>query len=137
MRPGRLRLRVMAAWLGVLALALDALVPVHLAFDLAHAAAPTRHRERPADRDFIAVLLTLVTGHHDAAGAGGAPERHHRGDHCAVCGAAATLAHFAPAAAVLLWPPAFAGVPKPAPPAAETPRPLAFVAYRSRAPPLA
>ena len=127
----------MAAWLGVLALALDALVPVHLAFDLAHAAAPARHRERVADQDFIGVLLTLITGHHDAAGAGGAPKGHHRGDHCAVCGAAATLAGFAPAAAVLLSLPAFAGAPKPAAPAAEIPRPLAFVAYRSRAPPLA
>lgn len=127
----------MAAWLGVLALALDALVPVHLAFDLAHAAAPAGHRERLPDRDFIAVLLTLVTGHHDAVGADGAPERHRHGDHCAVCGAAATLAGFAPAAAILILLPAFAGAPKPAPPAAEIPRPLAFVAYRSRAPPLA
>ncbi len=38
MRPGRPRLRAIAAWLGVLALSLNALfVPIHLAFDLAHA----------------------------------------------------------------------------------------------------
>ena len=45
MQPNRLRLGAIAAWLGVIALSLDAIVPIHLAFDLAHAFQTTTHRE--------------------------------------------------------------------------------------------
>lgn len=128
----------MAAWLGVLALALDALVPIHFAFDLAHAAAPARHHEQAASRDFVAALLTLVTGHshRDAAG-GGAPEKHRHGDHCAVCGAAATLAGLAPAAVPLVAAPADIQTAVPAAPAAASAQAGPLAAYHSRAPPLA
>ena len=44
MRPNRVRLGAIAAWLGVIALSLDALVPIHLAFDLAHAFNAAAHR---------------------------------------------------------------------------------------------
>lgn len=126
----------MAAWLGLIALGLDALVPIHLAFDLGHAAAAGRHREQPAGQNFIAALLTLVTGHHDAAGGGNNPEKHHPGDHCAVCSAIATLAGFAPAAAPPVAMPAdcHAVVLAALPVAAPHTGPLA--AYRSRAPPI-
>ena len=136
MRLGRLSLRAVAAWLGIVALTFDALVPVHLAFDLSHSAEPGRHHETPARHGLFDALLTLVAGHRDEGGGQSSDRDPHHGV-CAVCGAAATLAGFAPAAAILLSLPAFAGAPKPAAPAAEIPRPLAFVAYRSRAPPFA
>ena len=70
MQPNRLRLGAIAAWLGVIALSLDALVPIHLAFDLAHAFQTATHREdsSPAGHDFSWRLLALVTGHQDADG---------------------------------------------------------------------
>jgi hypothetical protein len=136
MRRDRLRLRVAAAWLGVLALGLDALVPIHLAFDVANAAAPARYREHHTGRDFVAALLTLATGHHDAGGAGGAPDKDRHHDVCAVCGAAATLAGFAPAAIPPLAAPAHLGAVVQAAPAAEAPHASPLAAYRSRAPPV-
>ena len=134
MRPNRLRLRVAAAWLGVLALGLNALVPVHLAFDLANAAAG-QHQQSDAPRDFLHALLTLVIGHHDPDGGESSDKsRHH--DECAVCGAAATLAGFALAAAVLFSTPVIAGRSALRTPCAQAPRKAAVAAYRSRAPPL-
>ena len=67
MRPNRVRLGAIAAWLGVIALSLDALVPIHLAFDLAHAfnAAAHRGHATAAEHDFSWRLLALVTGHND------------------------------------------------------------------------
>lgn len=134
MRPDRLRLRVVAAWLGVVALGLNALVPVHLAFDLAHAAAG-RHQHSDVPRDFLSALLTLVTGHHDAAGGESSDkDRHH--DECAVCGAVATLSGFALAAVVLLSAPVFAGRQILRRDGAQAPSKSPVAAYRSRAPPL-
>jgi hypothetical protein len=133
MRPDRLKLRVVAVWLGVVALGLNTLVPIHLAFDLAHATG--RHQHSDAPRDFLSALLTLVTGHHDAAGGGSShKDRHH--DECAVCGAVATLAGFAPAAPVLLAAPVSVGSPVLRTAGAKAPRKSPVAAYRSRAPPL-
>ena len=75
MWPNRLRLGAIAAWLGVIALSLDALVPIHLAFDLAHTFETGTHREAssPAEHDFSWRLLALVTGHQDADESGGKP----------------------------------------------------------------
>ena len=142
MQPNRLRLGAIAAWLGVIALSLDALVPIHLAFDLAHAFESATHREdsSPAEHDFSWRLLTLVTGHHDedtpSGGKTGSPGNHHHPD-CAVCSSLGTLAGFAPAATA----------PLSVPIRVETPILLATIAselpgapataYRSRAPPIA
>ncbi len=142
MRPNRLRLGAVAAWLGVIALGLDALVPIHLAFDLAHAVEPLSHREDSgaAEHDLSSRLLTLLTGHHDedAQPGDGTQDhgKHHHAD-CAVCGSLATLAGFAPASAVLLPAPIRIEVPV-LRAAADTARHAdCAVAYRSRAPPTA
>ena len=99
MQPNRLRLGAIAAWLGVIALSLDAIVPIHLAFDLAHAFQTTTHREdsSPAGHDFSWRLLALVTGHQDADGKDGSHVKHHR-ENCPVCSSLGTLAGFAPTA---------------------------------------
>jgi hypothetical protein len=138
MLPNRLRVGAIAAWLGVIALGLNSLVPIHLAFDLAHTLAPGRHvKDASADHDLVRCLLTLIIGHHDED-EDQSPA--HKGRHhaeCAVIGAVGTLAGFAPAAAVALAVPiaAYARTL----PAIElgAPRAAPLVAYQSRAPPLA
>jgi hypothetical protein len=136
--PNRLRLGSIAAWLGVIALALNALAPVHIAFDLAHALAPNHHREdAAADRDFVRCLLTLVIGHHDEDEGQSPSHNGHHHTECAVCGAVGTLAGFAPAPAVLLAVPVDSYVTAVPPPVVEVPHALAPAAYRSRAPPVA
>ncbi len=137
MLPNRLRVGAVAVWLGVIALGLNALVPVHLAFDLAHALAPNRDAAADHDNDLVRCLLTLVIGHHDEdEDQSPAHKQHHHTD-CAVCGAISTLAGFAPAAAVLLAAPIL--VYAPTLPIIElgAPQTAPFTAYRSRAPPLA
>jgi hypothetical protein len=142
MRPNRLRLGAIAAWLGVIALGLDALVPIHLAFDLAHAFEHLSHRQDSgvATHDLSSRLLALVTGHHDADAEPGDGTKdhgkHHHAD-CAVCGSLATLAGFAPASAVLLPVPIRIDVPILLAGAETPPRADCAAAYRSRAPPIA
>jgi len=135
MLSNRLRVGAIAAWLGVIALGFNALVPIHLAFDLAHALAPDRHGEdAAADHDFVRCLLTLVVGHHDEdEDRSPSHKQHHHAD-CAVCGAIGALAGFAPAAAVLLAAPILVYAP---PPTVEVGAPhiAPLAAYRSRAPP--
>jgi hypothetical protein len=135
MRPNRPKLRDIAAWLGFLALGLNALVPVHLAFDLAHTLAPADH-ESGSDHDLLGCLLSVVAGHHhdDDHGPAGKTDHEHG---CAVCAASAILAGAAlPAVAVLTAPmPVYApklGLADFASP------PAAFAAaYHPRAPPVA
>jgi hypothetical protein len=98
-RPNRMRFGAITVWLGVIALGLDALVPIHLAFDFAHTFETGAHREdtRSVDNDFARRLLTLITGHHDEdapsdSGAGGHGKHHH--PDCAVCSSLGTLAGF-------------------------------------------
>jgi hypothetical protein len=142
MRPSRLRLGAIAAWLGVIALGLDALVPVHLAFDLAEALATATHRadagaENALRRDPIRRLLALAVGHHDGDGpAGGNSDDHDKHHHdCAVCSSLGTLAGFAPTAdfpfsvALRVEAPLLSAAVAKASPVAPAP------AYRSRAPP--
>jgi Protein of unknown function (DUF2946) len=134
MLPTQLRVGAIAVWLGVIALGLNALVPIHLAFDLAHALAPERHDD--GDHDFVRCLLTLVTGHHDEdEDQSPAHKDHHHAD-CAVCGAIGTLAGFAPAAAVLLAVPILVYAPTLPTAEAGAPHTPSLAAYRSRAPPL-
>lgn len=142
MRPNRLRLGAIAAWFGVIALSLDALVPIHLAFDLAHAVEHRSHRQDSgiAEHDLSSCLLALVTGHHDedARPGDGTKDhgKHHHAD-CAVCGSLATLAGFAPASAVLLAVPIHIDVPMLRAAAETARRADCTAAYRSRAPPIA
>ena len=138
MRPNRLRLGGIAAWLGVIALSLDALVPVHLAFDLAHTfeTATQREASSPAEHDFSWRLLALVTGHQDVDGKAGSPGKHHHPD-CAVCGSLGTLAGFAPAATAPLSVPIRIETPILLATIASEPPGAPATAYRSRAPPIA
>lgn len=135
--PHRFRIGAVAAWLGVIALGLNALVPIHLAFDLAHALAPDR--SAAADHDFVHCLLTLLTGHHeegDDPPSSGSGHRHHHDD-CAVCGAIGTLAGFAPVAVVLPAVPIGAYLPVIPAVVTAAPQTVSVAAYRSRAPPVA
>jgi Protein of unknown function (DUF2946) len=140
MRPNRLRHGAIAVWLGIIALGFNALVPIHLAFDLAGALGSTSHRENSSTHqgDFTRQLLTLVTGHHDedtpAHGKTDGHGRHHHPD-CAVCGSLGTLSAFAPATAVLLPVPIRIEAPASIVAKESTPRAAPEVAYRSRAPP--
>lgn len=137
MLPSRLRFGIFAAWLGVIALGLNALVPVHLAFDLAHALDPDHAEGAAADHDLVRCLLTLLTGHHDEDAADHPPNKPGHHDDCAVCGAIGTLAGFAPTAVVLLAVPIPTyAMPRPALEVG-APHPAPAAAYRSRAPPLA
>jgi hypothetical protein len=138
MLPNRLRVGAIAAWLGVIALGLNALVPIHLAFDLAHELAPDRHEAgAAADHGLVRCLLTLVIGHHEEdEDQSPAHKQHHHTD-CAVCGAISTLAGFAPSAVVLLAVPILIYAPTLPTIELGAPQTAPFTAYRSRAPPLA
>jgi Protein of unknown function (DUF2946) len=131
-RPARFR---WGAWLGLVALALNALVPVHIAFDVADALSPPSGQASGRAHGLEWRVLAFLTGHSDAAGK---PDRHDKRHHvdCAVCSSLGTLAGFAPAAAVVLpLPAASAPVIVAAAPAEEPVRAPA-AAYLSRAPPL-
>jgi hypothetical protein len=142
MRPNRLRLGAIAAWLGVIALSLDAFVPIHLAFDLAHTFETATHREAssPAEHDFSWRLLALVTGHNDedapSGGKTGGHGKYHHSD-CPVCSSLGTLAGFAPAAAAPLLVPIRVETPILLATIAREPPDAPATAYRSRAPPIA
>jgi hypothetical protein len=137
MLPNRLRVGAIAAWLGVIALGLNALVPIHLAFDLAHELVPNRPDEdAAADHDFARSLLTLIVGHHDEDKDHSPSHKQHHHADCAVCGAIGALAGFAPAAAVLLAAPNLVYTPTPTASEVGAPNTAPLAAYRSRAPPL-
>ena len=126
--------RIWAARLGILALALNALVPVHLAFDLAEAFKPAHLcGARAESGDAERPLLALPRGHRDADGKADKHDKHHA---CPVCSALGALA----------------GLPAPSPTALAVPPPPGLpatlsviegesagapAAYRSRAPPSA
>jgi hypothetical protein len=141
MRLDRLRLKAIAAWLGVIALGFNALVPIHLAFSLAidssRSAECGRHIEaEDAGRGASWHLLALLTGH--LAGSSHGDPRHgaHLPAQSAVCGAIATLAGFVPAAsAILPLPIRLEQALSPRPPAETRPQQTPLFRYRSRAPP--
>lgn len=123
-----------AAWLGVIALGLNALVPIHFAFDLAEALRPAQHA---SGADLDRQILGLLTGHE-------ADSDHHHHQHdrpgghhsCPVCAAAATLAALAlPNPAALPLPATAAVRLDPAPIVVAGPA-IFPAAYRARAPPL-
>lgn len=129
---GRRQRRRIAAWLGVLALVLDALVPIHLAFDLAETLGADR--APIAATDPTRQLLAEFVGHESRPDK---PDRDHHHHHdCAVCAAAGMLGAFT------------APPPVAHPPPTLTTQPLLLAAlravlpgacpsaYRSRAPPI-
>lgn len=126
MRLSALRRHRMAAWLGMLALAVNALVPIHLAFDLAAAygAAPERH------------LAAEAGGHRHPAGPADRHGDRHRSD-CPVCSSLGSLISLAPAAAPALAVPVRFATPIPVAAAAEPHGFVRAAAYWSRAPPFA
>jgi hypothetical protein len=125
---------VWAAPLGLVALALNALVPVHLAFDLADALA--RNSRVPAEHRGVEWrLLALLTGHHDAPAKPDDQGRDHR-TACPVCTSLGALAGFAPVAPVAIPAHPPAAMPQALPALASAPAD-APAAYRSRAPPAA
>ena len=125
MARGRPRGVRWAGWLGVLALALNALVPIHLAYDLAAAIA-----DRPAAGEHA--------GHHHQH-SDGKPHHHHGDDGkaCQFCAAAVTLAGFGLPSAVVLPTPTADAASLPAGAAVRFVLKAAPAAYRSRAPPIA
>ena len=132
MRMRTWRGRIWAARLGLLALALNALVPIHLAFDIAEALeAPQCSAHAEVDNAEWHVLA-LLAGHHDANGKSHEHGKHHA---CPVCSALGSLAAFAPPAATALSAPAPATLPT-AHFLVQTERSGPAAAYRSRAPPL-
>lgn len=141
----------LAAWLGVIALGLNALVPIHLAFDLADALEPAHHaasrhtashhaashhaaaETAGTDRQVIALLCG-----HEADG-----QHHHHHDKpgsnhgCPVCAVAATLAALALPIVAALPRPAATAVRLDAGPGVAAPPAILAAAYHSRAPPTA
>ena len=133
MRVRKWRARTWAARLGLLALALNALVPIHLSFDLAAAFETPAHCGTPVAGDGAERhLLALLSGHHGASGKSDEHSKHHA---CPVCSALGSLAAFAPPVSMALSAPA----PEDLPTAhflVQTERLGPPAAYRSRAPPL-
>lgn len=130
----RKRASSIAAWLGILALGLYVLIPIHLVFDLADAqeAGSAEHIERS---DHGHSVLAALVGNQRGGGTAGEQSDHHA--RCGVCNSLCALAGYAPASGVALpipglihaivTPATLDGVPSRASPAA----------YCSRAPPRA
>ena len=132
MRTRQWRGRIWAARLGLLALALNALVPVHLSFDLAESLGPQCGAHGAVD-GAERRLLALLSGHREAGGASDEHGKHHA---CPVCSALGALAGFAPPAPTALLALFPVGLPT-AHSVVQTERVGAPAAYRSRAPPVA
>jgi len=144
MRLRGLRHNRWAAWLGVAALALNALVSIHLAFDLAEALGRSPHSHGPHSHGHARPhglewhLLAGLSGHvphaHDHDHDKG-PGKGHR-PNCAVCNSLGSLASLVPGA--------HQGISVPTPhvvlpmlaAAPEWHDGTPVAAYRSRAPPL-
>ncbi|HLY44861.1 MAG TPA: DUF2946 family protein [Stellaceae bacterium] len=123
-----------AAWLGVIALGLNALVPIHFAFDLAEALEQSDHTPAEIANGLDRQLLALICDHDQSGDA-------HHGKHsdrgCPVCAAAGSLIAFALVAGAPLPVPIAIAVRPDAAAIVEQPRRAPTAAYRSRAPPLA
>jgi hypothetical protein len=124
--------RTWAARIGLLALALNALVPIHLAFDIAEALEAPQCSAHAEVDNAERHLLARLAGHREANGKSDEHGKHHA---CPVCSALGSLAAFAPPAATALSIPAPAALPT-AHFLVQTERFGTPPAYRSRAPPL-
>jgi ABC-type phosphate transport system permease subunit len=134
---GRKQYRRWAVWLGLFALVLNALVPVHLAFDIAEAlgTAP-QHGAQAEAHSAEWRLLARLMGHRKGDGKSCGHGKDHKAA-CPVYGALGTLTGFAltaPIALPITLPIAIATA-LPVPERALRAAPAA--AYRSRAPPVA
>ena len=137
-RPVRMQMRrwggrIWAAWFALLALTFNALVPVHLAFDLAEVLGPPQCGAHAEGEDAERHVLALVSGHREADGKS---HEHHRHHACPVCSTLNALAGFVLAAPPTLSFPTPARLPA-APFVIQAARTAAPAAYRSRAPPIA
>src|SRR5262249_45577789 len=98
MRARKWRGTVWAARFGLLALVLNSLVPIHIAFDLAEALAPPHHRGAHTHAEAASAerhLLALLVGHRHVGGQSHDHGKGH-GTACPVCSALGALAGFAP-----------------------------------------
>jgi Protein of unknown function (DUF2946) len=123
-----------AAWLAVVALFLNALVPIHLSFDLVAALnAGHAHGGHTALEPSHELLAKLVgyEGHRDPHGS----DHHHR-TNCTVCSSVSTLAAFATPSPAILPAPNTAGRPVVLTRGRATLLGASPACYRSRAPPL-
>lgn len=133
----RLRHCGVAFWLGLVALSLNALVPIHIAFDIADALKPNRaehagfHDHHHGGRHLLAELV----GHRHAGGGSGGHSDHRHLD-CPVCGSLGTLAGFAAAPGAALSTPFLVEAPPELAAASGVLIGAAPAAYQSRAPPV-
>jgi hypothetical protein len=129
----RWRGSIWATRFGILALVLNALVPVHIAFDLAE---PFEAQQCSAHTEIDNAerrLLALLSGHHVA---NGKSHEHSKRHACPVCSTLNALGGFVLAAPPALSFPTPAGLPA-AHFVIQAERVHAPAAYRSRAPPSA
>jgi len=127
------RTRIWATRLGLLALAINALVPVHLAFDLAEILGRSAQCDAHAEVDGVERnLLAVLSGHRDAHGRSDEHGKHYA---CPVCSALGAFASFAPSAPSVLWMPPPARLPAVSC-VVQSARIAVSAAYRSRAPPI-
>ncbi|HYZ42400.1 MAG TPA: DUF2946 family protein [Stellaceae bacterium] len=134
MRARQWRGTIWAARLGLIALALNALVPIHIAFDLAEALGPSH--QRCAHAEFGGAerqLLALLVGHREAGDKSDEHGKHHR---CPVCSALGALTGLAAPAPTVLALPVSTGLPA-TPPVTQSESVGTPSAYQSRAPPVA
>jgi hypothetical protein len=121
-----------AAWLAILALGLNALIPIHLALDLGEVLAAAHHRA-PAPRHGLEWrLLALATGHDPGDGR---PDGDEHRPTCPAFAALGALAGFAVVAPPALPTPANVAAAPVLAAVVETPDTVPAAAYRSRAPP--
>lgn len=131
-------LKAAAMWLGVLALALNALVPIHLTFDLVAAinegqAEPARADYGSRERRFLAAL----TGHHHPHDKSDGHGEHRHTD-CLVCNSLSALGgSFTPPVSAPLPGPSLHAAPPVLAATAITRAGSSLAAYFSRAPPFA
>jgi hypothetical protein len=140
LQASKLRGTIWAARLGLLALALNSLVPIHIAFDLAEALGAAHHRTADTHAEVGSVerhLLALLTGHGEADHEHGEHGKHHHGTACPVCSALGALAGFTPPVQVVVAAPVLVGLPTTLPAIEGEPLGIFAAAYRSRAPPAA
>ena len=140
MLQNRLRLGVISAWLGVIALGCNALLPIRFTFalslDLAHARQCGHYEGGPVSHDASWWLLGLLAGQDQTAD----PSRSHKGFHPvlnAPCGAIGAVTAFAPPAPALLTAPNSRSALSPPQIDIGTPPTASFAPYHSRAPPSA
>jgi Protein of unknown function (DUF2946) len=120
---------------GILALALNALVPIHLAFDLGEDLAPAHH---PVRHNLEWRVLAKLIGHEaDDAADHDSDHSHHQDATCPVIAAFGALTGLVTASLPTLAQPIAVAIVDLPMPTIDRPTFASVVAYRSRAPPLA